>query len=143
MDTLIGDGGHARDIVATLPGLWKLVKHHAEYDGDHRGRVIIGVNDPALRAHIAEELEVEDSPWIHPHAYIGPECRIGDGTHVNYGVTMTRTTIGKHCTIAPGVTICGDVTIGDRVFIGAGAVVKNLVVIPDDTFIKMGTMVTR
>ena len=65
----------------------------------------------------------------------------GYGTHINYGVTMTRTTIGHHTTISPGVTICGDVTIGDRTLIGAGAVVCDRVTIGNDVTIGAGAVV--
>lgn len=143
MATLIGDGGHAFDIRCTLdPAIWNgWVEHHTKpiYDNE----VIIGINDPQVRSTVADELDIKDLAWVHPNAYIGPKCKYGYGTHINYGVTMTRTTIGHHCTISPGVTICGDVTIGDRVFVGAGAVIKNLVTIGSDAFIRMGSIVTR
>lgn len=147
MATLIGAGGHAQDIAAT--GYYR---HHHGHHNEVEGwsafwlfaePVVVGVNDPHLRAAIAEDLGINDQEWVHPRAFIGPGCKIGAGTHVNYGVTMTRTTLGHHCTIAPGVTICGDVTIGDRVFIGAGAVIRNLISIGDDAFICMGSIVTR
>lgn len=142
MPTLIGDGGHARDIWATLSNrnAWFRHAHHSE--GVVTLPVTIGINDPQLRAKVAKELGITDRAWKHPHTFIGPDCTWGPGTHINYAVSMTRTTIGHHCTIAPGVTICGDVVIGDRVFIGAGAIITNLTRIPDDTFIKAGTVWT-
>lgn len=158
MPTLIGDGGHARDIWETLPKVerdrydpgifwptgWKQIAHSDDFVGDTS--FILGINDPQIRSQLAagmEQFHGPDEPWIHPDAFIGPDCEWGHGTHVNYGVTMTRTTIGHHTTIAPGVTICGDVTIGDRVFIGAGAIIVNLTTVPDDTFIKAGTVWTQ
>lgn len=137
---LIGDGGHARDIMATLnPFHWTQVAHHTHLDDDTVS-YIIGINDPQLRAGVAAQLNGLEQSWVHPHAYIGPDCHHKIGTHINYAVSMTRTRIGSHCTIAPGVTICGDVVIGDRVFVGAGAVIVNLTTVPDDTFIKAGTV---
>lgn len=143
MATLIGDGGHARDIWSELnhDRGWKMVAHHEHYEFDPE--TIIGINSPQLRATVAEKLGIEDLAWEHPHAFIGNESGWLYGTHINYGVTMTRTTLGHHCTIAPGVTICGDVQIGDRVFIGAGSTIKNLVTIGDDAFIPMGSVVVR
>jgi acetyltransferase-like isoleucine patch superfamily enzyme len=141
---IVGDGGHAQDIRATLERFYKQVDHHKNIRPfSHAGDVLLAINDPHVRAAVAEELGVEDERWVHPSAFIGPDCEIGTGTHVNYMASMTRTRIGRHCTIAPGVTICGDVTIGDRVFIGAGAVIRNLVTIGDDAFIRMGSIVTR
>jgi carbonic anhydrase/acetyltransferase-like protein (isoleucine patch superfamily) len=54
---------------------------------------------------------------------------------------MTRTTIGHHTTISPGVTICGDVVIGNRVLIGAGATICEKVWIEDDVTIGAGAVV--
>lgn len=138
---LIGDGGHARDIAATVPVILQ-DGHHSSYKPTALP-VIVGINDPQVRSAVADELGIEDETWVHPNAFIGPDCTIGAGTHINYAVSMTRTTLGHHCTISPGVTICGDVTIGERVFIGAGATIKNLVTIGSDAFIRMGARVTR
>lgn len=142
---LIGAGGHARDIQDAGGYEFEAVfgHHYLLPTPIPSDRYIIGVNDPHVREAIADELGVNDQPWVHPHAYVAASCSIGTGTHVNYGATMTRSTIGSHCTIAPGVTICGDVTIGDRVFVGAGATIRNLVTIGDDAFICMGAVVTR
>lgn len=139
MSTLIGDGSHAVDIAHTY-SFDKNVPHHSLFvdDGD---RVAIGVNDPQVRAQISAVLGVRDSAWVHPRAWIGPECEYRYGTHINYGVTMTRTRIGRHCTISPGVTICGDVVIGDRVLIGAGSVISDRVTIGNDAVIGAGAVV--
>lgn len=137
--TLIGDGSHAVDIAHTVP-FTRNFPHHSLFTDDG-GLVVIGVNDPQLRASIARELRVRDSAWVHPEAWIGPECEIGSGTHVNYGVKMTRTVVGRHCTLSPGVTICGDVLLGDRVTVGAGATVCDRVAIGHDVTIGAGAVV--
>lgn len=147
MATLIGDSGHARDIWETLPnrGYWRRVGHHKNFD--HTDSVIIiGINDPAVRATVCNELNLLDRKWTHPNAYFGPDCSIGAGTHVNYGASMTRTTLGRHVTIGPGVVIGGDVTIGDRVFVGMGALIGvkhpgETVIIGDDVTIGAGAVV--
>ncbi len=145
---ILGNGGHAQDIHA-LTG-YPMLAHHTDWDGE--SEYIIGINDPHLRAAIADDLGGPGwnrGRFIHPTCYLGPwkvdrgNCWVGNGTHINYAVSATRTTFGEFVTIAPGVTICGDVEIGDRVFIGAGAVIKNLVTIGADAFIPMGARVTR
>lgn len=141
MVQLIGAGGHAEDIAQFAPWLVR-VDHHSQYD-EAAGPAIIGINDPRVRSAVAEELGIRDLPWVHPDARLYHGTTVGYGTHVNYGVSAVRTTLGHHCTISPGVTICGDVTVGDRVFIGAGAVIRNLVTIGSDAFIRMGARVTR
>lgn len=135
---LIGAGSHARDIAATRP-IGRHVAHHREWSGTDP--VLIGINDPQLRAAVAFILDVEDLAWVHPHAWLGPDVHIGPGTHVNYAVTMTRTRIGRHCTISPGATLCGDITIGNRVLIGAGAVICDRVTIGNDVVVGAGAIV--
>lgn len=136
MEALIGAGGHADDIARM--GDYRRFAHHNLWDGIRP--VIIGVNDPHLRADIATQLGVQDLAWQHPHSWIGASL-VHAGTHVNYGVTAVRAVIGHHCTISPGVTICGDVEIGDRVLIGAGAIICDRVRIGDDVTIGAGTVV--
>ena len=140
MATLIGAGGHAVDIAHTVL-FDRNFPHHSEFTDDGR-KVVIGINDPQLRAPVAKELGVADSSWLHPTTYIGPECSWGIGTHINYGVSMTRTKIGRHCTLSPGVTICGDVVIGDRVLIGAGVTICEKVWIGDNVVVGAGATVT-
>lgn len=139
MATLIGAGSHATDIAHTYP-FTRYIPHHDQYTND-RKPVVIGINDPHIRAEISTIIGVDDHPWIHPTVYLGPETTWGPGTHINYGVHMTRTRIGRHCTISPGVTICGDVIIGDRVLIGAGATICDRVTIHNDARIGAGCVI--
>jgi carbonic anhydrase/acetyltransferase-like protein (isoleucine patch superfamily) len=136
---LIGDGGHARDIYAAPYSLVSRVfRHHTEWDGSFP--VIIGIADPQKRASLAEYLSVTDLAWYHPDSYTGSSSW-GYGTHINYGVSMTRAMLGNHVTVGPGATICGDVVIGNRVLIGAGATICEKVTIEDDAVIGAGAVV--
>jgi carbonic anhydrase/acetyltransferase-like protein (isoleucine patch superfamily) len=137
--TLIGNGGHAHDIIHSTPGIEKQFAHHSAWDGSLP--VIIGISDPRKRADVAAFMDVHDLAWVHPHTYIN-RSSWRDGAHINYSVSMTRATIGRHTTIAPGVTICGDVVIGDRVLIGAGATLCEKVLVEDDAVIGAGAVVT-
>lgn len=140
MATLIGRGSHARDIGEAIT-YSRNVAHHSDYTDDGLP-VTIGINDPRARARVSAEIGVRDRAWIHPDARLyKPGCVVGHGTHINYGVTMTRTTLGRHCTISPGVTICGDVAIGDRVLVGAGATICDRVTIGNDVTIGAGAVV--
>jgi carbonic anhydrase/acetyltransferase-like protein (isoleucine patch superfamily) len=142
MATLIGDGSHAYDIASVTPHT-HVCRSDTDWQtsGDKFYLVTIGINDPRLRAEVAERMGVDDLPWVHPNALLGHATSYGVGTHINYGVTMTRTTIGHHCTISPGVTICGDVTIGDRTLIGAGATICDRVTIGSDVTVGAGAVV--
>lgn len=141
MATLIGDGGHAQDIKATLPWYWRQIPTHHAWDGD--APVIIGINDVQMRHSVAMEMEIFDIAWVHPDAKLYVDVTYDFGTHINYGAMMTRTTLGHHCTIAPGVHMAGDITIGDRVFIGIGAIIGNLVTIGDDAIVGAGSVVLK
>lgn len=118
----------------------RVFAHHDDWDGQP-DLTTIGINDPRLRCAVAEKLGVRDEPWVHGDAWLGHDTIIDSGTHINYGVRMTRTTIGHHCTISPGVTIAGDCTIGDRVLIGAGATVCDRVTIGNDVTIGAGCVI--
>lgn len=157
---IVGAGGHARDI-ASWTGL-ATIEHHLTAAWLPPRPMVIGVNDPQTRANIAELLGglgwTGAGPLVHPTAYIG-DARLADGTvvsplcslttrvtvgrhaHVGAGSHLTRCAIGDFTTIAPGVTVCGDVSIGDRCLIGAGATVKNLVTIGDDVTVGAGAVV--
>lgn len=94
----------------------------------------------------------------------GCNISIGDGTIINYNVTIldtNRVNIGKDVFIAPGVVIsaathplnaefraarnfiCHPVTIGDRVWIGANAVILTGVTIGENAVIAAGAVVTE
>lgn len=147
---LIGSGAHGHDMMSDFSVKYAkrdwtrnflLVDHHKDFTPRPCDvKFYIGINDPWLRAQVAEELHVFDSAWLHHHALTN-ESTWGPGTHINYGVTMTRATLGHHVTVSPGVTICGDVTIGDRCLIGAGAVICDRVTIGNDVTIGAGTIV--
>lgn len=139
MATLIGAGSHAADILATRT-FDRVFAHHDAFVDDGRV-VVIGINNPKTRAYVARVCDVIDGTWVHPHAYMGPGSTLGYGTHVNYHASMTRTVVGRHTTISPGATICGDVTIGDRCLIGAGATICDRVHIEDDVTVGAGAVV--
>ena len=150
---MIGNGAHATDMLDSFAHRWvdrdwrhpaqfRQFAHHSlvgEFRYDET-TIYIGINNPWERLRISEELGRADESWEH-HTVIANRSTWGHGTHINYGVTMTRTTIGHHCTISPGVTICGDVTIGDRVLVGAGATICDRVTIGNDVTIGAGAVV--
>lgn len=112
---------------------------------------IVGINDPAARAAMVGRVTAlgwrPHEALVHPTAYVGPGCRlgkgvvigpfvsllcevrIGDHVHVGAGSHLTRCTVGEFTTLAPGVTVCGDVAIGPGSLLGAGATVRNLVTV--------------
>jgi carbonic anhydrase/acetyltransferase-like protein (isoleucine patch superfamily) len=179
MTVLLGYGSHGRDIEEMFRR--RFAANIDRYDDDASlglppipdscaGRDgFIGINDPSSRRQLAERVglcegaalvtdqQMASVQAIGSCSVIAPMVLalvgvvIGAHSHVNYGASMTRCTIGDFVTISPGATICGDVVIGDetliganatvcdrsiigkRCTIGAGAIIPPESVIPDDT----------
>jgi len=151
---IVGNGAHATDICSAFvrdgvgPILLDDDPARSARWPDDPAEFVVGVNDPRIRRRIAERL-IDDGwkahdlgAWVHRTAYLN-FVTYGKHTHINGMVFAVRCKIGDYCTIAPGVTICGDVTIGDEVFIGAGATICNLVTIGDGAKIGAGAVVLR
>lgn len=167
---VLGAGGHGRDVahVARRAGFWV---HGFLDDRQTGPEILgpfekweslgvfglIGLNNSQARAKADSGLP---SPMvIDPSVAGAPDCRLGPGvvigaqvglgpsvtlgkhTHIGAGSTITRASLGDFVTVAPGVTICGDVLVGDRVQIGAGAVIANMVKIGSDAVIGAGAVV--
>lgn len=165
---IVGAGGHGHDIaaIARVAGEpFVLVDDDPEWDHAVPQEPVdycLGVNDPKVRRALAQRfVQSRARTLMHPSVIIGPNVNwssgvvvgpgsilhrsvwLGQHTHVGYGVTMTRTSVGDFCTVAPGVTICGDVQIGDDCFIGAGATIKNLVTIGARATVGCGAVVVE
>lgn len=165
--TIIGAGGHGQDLKAIVDA-WGSVCRLVDDDPEHDYAVpvaprdwIVGINDPLVRKVVAGRFDSQAANLIHPTAVIGPDVAfdsrggiavgpgailhtkvwLGEHVHVGYGASMTRTQVNAFTTIAPGVTICGDVNIGDGAFIGAGCVIKNLVSIGAGAVVGCGAVV--
>lgn len=167
---IVGAGGHGKDLQViaerlSLPSWFVDDEPRLECpvpSGVHM--YALGVNRPSVRVRLDERFTRRawcPKELVDPSALVGPGCVIGSGAvvapncvllrdvtvgrhaHLNYGVQATRATVGDYCTVAPGVTICGDVTIGARTFVGAGATICNLVSVGDDVTVGAGAVVTR
>ncbi len=159
---ILGNGGHGQDIADIVKAAGAVPSMHD--DDPERGRplpecvpYLIGIANPQQRANrdclaknfpgTARHPSLIGDPWVSwgvvvgAGTTIGPNVTLGRHTHIGAGCTLTRTTIGDYCQIAPGVDIAGDVTIGDRVFVGVGATIKNLITIGDDAVIGAGAVV--
>lgn len=165
---IVGAGGHGHDLAAIAEACGErflLVDDDPEWDHgvpQEPSIYVLGVNDPGVRQELAQRfIGIPAGVLVHPSVIIGPEVAWSEGVvvgpgsvlhrnvwlgrhaHVGYGVTMTRTSVGDFCTVAPGVTICGDVQIGDGVFVGAGATIKNLVTVGAGAVIGCGAVVVE
>jgi acetyltransferase-like isoleucine patch superfamily enzyme len=158
---ILGNGGHGRDLADIVKAAGAVPAMHD--DDPERGLPLPGDVDYLIAVADPHERAARDFPGNQPYSLhhpsvvghaacgfgavigagtvVGPEVTLGRHTHIGAGCTLTRTTIGDHCQIAPGVDIAGDVTIGNRVFVGVGATVRNLVTIGDDVTIGAGSVV--
>jgi acetyltransferase-like isoleucine patch superfamily enzyme len=167
MVAILGAGGHGQDVAHILPHP-DSVRFHDDDPvlglpacSEAIGPYLIGVYDP----HARRDLDITDTQ--HTYASIavhrctsfdepprvgagvvlaagvrvGVQVSLGRHVHVGANTSITRATVGDYTTVAPGVTICGDVTIGDRCLIGAGAVISNLCIIGNDVTLGAGAVV--
>jgi UDP-3-O-[3-hydroxymyristoyl] glucosamine N-acyltransferase len=98
----------------------------------HDGRVII-----KERVHIGANNTIAKG-FMHRDTIIGEETKTDNLVHIAH-----RVHIGKRCLIAPGVIFAGSITVKNDVFIGLGANINNQVIIDDQAFISIGSVVTR
>ena len=169
MSVLICDGAHAADIRAIWERNnhsplrvydHNPIKHSIPAREVYDEYCYIGINDPQERARIAHKYFLDGAtPLIDRDAVIGRNCHISGGcviapsavlltdvwlgrhTHINYGATMTRCSIGAFGTVSPGATICGNVEIGIECMIGAGAVICDRVRIGNQVTVAAGAIV--
>lgn len=125
----------------------------------------IGYRDLAARETVTAR--IRDAGYqmphlVHPHAYVGHDSTVGEGTYVMAGalvdcyVTLGAQAvvwpgaaishdcvIGRNTFLSPNCTICGCCRVGDGCFVGAGAVVVDHVHVPDGTRIKAAGLYAR
>ncbi|MDW5289374.1 acetyltransferase [Formosa sp. PL04] len=148
-------------ILGTEKDLPILIKEH-DIDGG-----IIAIGDNWTRKKVYEEIEGIFSDFkyitaIHPHSVIGKNVKIGAGTVIMAGVIInsdavidrhsiinTKSSVGhdtiikEFASVAPGVTIGGDVNIGKGTAISLGVNVLEGVTIGKYCVIGAGSLVNR
>ena len=121
------------------------------------------IKDNKLRVNIFKKLKKLrfKIPYIFSrHALISKYSKIGEGSVVMHGAIIgPNVVIGKNCIInsnsiiehgsrigdnvhvATSVTINSSVIVGSGTFIGSGSVLKQIVNLKKDSFIKMGSVI--
>lgn len=129
--------------------------------------MFIAVGDNAARKSIVAKLERISIPMkfasaIHPSAIIAKSVCLGDGVAIMAGAVIngpsriadfcivnTRSSVDHDCTLdefsslAPGVSLGGNVRVGHCSALGIGAVVKHGVTIAEHTVIGAGSVVLK
>jgi sugar O-acyltransferase (sialic acid O-acetyltransferase NeuD family) len=160
---VIGAGGHAKVVVATLQAAGRTVDGilddsptlvqgsvlgvpvigstaYASKLGDCEA--IIAVGDNKTRSLIAETTKLNWTVAVHPRAVVHPDVRIGTGTVVFAGaVIQPGTGIGAHTIINTGATVDHDCTVGDFVHLAPGSHLGGGVTIGNGAFVGIGAAV--
>ncbi len=124
---------------------------------------IVAIGNAHVRESLLHQLAGEGYrvvTLIHPHATIGKDVALGEGTVVMAGAVINPGArvgkggiintcssvdhdciIGEYVHISVGAHIAGTVRIGDRTWIGAGATISNNVAITSDCMIGAGAVV--
>lgn len=158
---VIGAGGHAKVVVATLQSLnWPIL---GCYDNDRAawGRQVLGVpvrGGPAeLPADTPAVIAIGDNAvrrrlaracvgcrWVtvvHPAAYVHPSVELGPGAVVFAGaVLQPDVRIGAHVIINTGASVDHDCVLGDFVHLAPGVRLSGSVRVGQGSFFGVGSV---
>jgi serine O-acetyltransferase len=137
--------------IALTPGMWAVIGYRFRrwvFTTRMARPVRCLLNIPAMIVQVIVEattcIQLPGSASIERGLYI---------PHTGFIVVSSRAVIGRHCTIAQGVTIghgggggkslndCP--VIGDRVYLGPGSIIIGPITIGEDALIGAGAVVTR
>ncbi|MBL8492470.1 MAG: hypothetical protein JNM82_16960, partial [Rhodocyclaceae bacterium] len=86
---------------------------------------VVAAGEPRLRRRLGALLRAEGfelASVVHPHAYLAPEVRLGQGVIVLPGtVMMDNPVIGDNVFVGQSVAIGHDVVVGDDCLVGGRA----------------------
>ena len=160
---VIGAGGHARVVIATLQEVGHSVV--GVYDDDRRlwgseigGVPVIGaiktasglkdvaavvaIGDCARRRQLATTLNLDWLTAVHPRACVHESVETGAGTVVFAGaVIQPNSCIGSHVIVNTGATVDHDCRIGDYSQLGPGVHLAGLVHVGDESSLGTGSSV--
>jgi len=125
-------------------------------------KIALAIDSPAARARLCEHYGIAVVQFRSPAAYVSARAVVGEGSIVQRGVTiMPHAKIGTACklnvnstvhhdarigafsTLAPGCQVLGNVTIEERVYIGAGAVIRQRCRVGEGAVVGAGAVVVE
>ena len=170
---LIGNGGHAKEVMAQM-GVKLLRFVDDQYvDNDTlplsqfdptKYVAMVAIADSKDRYNVVQRLpkETQFFTFIHPTALLMKDIEIGEGSFIGaYSILTTNVKIGKHailnrgnhighdCRIGnyfsamPGSIVSGNVIIYDLVYVGTNASIKEKITIHSLTTIGMNSGVVK
>lgn len=159
---VIGAGGHAKAVLATLDVLGVPVAGLTDEDPSRHGgcvlgrpvlgftadledmdaRAIIGIGDNHARKAIADRFP--NLRWVtavHPTAFVHDSFAAGPGTVVMPGsVVQPDVRTGRHCIVNTSATVGHDCTLADFVHVGPGVNLAGHVGLDEGAFIGIGSV---
>jgi sugar O-acyltransferase (sialic acid O-acetyltransferase NeuD family) len=155
---VIGAGGHAKVVIATLraSGVDDLVA----WDDDPRkigtsvlgikvlGRIeecpagvsaVVAIGENDVRRRVVSRLDLRYVSAVHPSAVVHDSVVLGAGSVIFAGVIVQpETWIGKHVILNTGANIDHDCRIGDFAHAGPGAHLAGAVTLSEGAFLGTG-----
>jgi len=138
---VIGAGGHAKVVVATLQAAGLSIAGVYDDDSSRHGTELMGipirgpaeesvrtglpmliaVGDNRTRRELARRLKGEFATAVHPTAIVHPSCNIRPGSVVFAGaIIQPDSTLGEHVIVNTGASIDHDCRIGAFSHLGPG-----------------------
>lgn len=158
---VVGAGGHARVVIATLRAAGMAVQGVLDDNAAAWGSTVLGcpvlgglerLEEPGQRAVIAighnrarqtislKHPEVEWVSAVHPSAVVDETARIGAGTVVFAGaVIQPNAVLGQHVIVNTGATVDHDCVLEDYVHIAPGCNLAGTVRLGQGAFLGVGS----
>jgi sugar O-acyltransferase (sialic acid O-acetyltransferase NeuD family) len=160
---VIGGGGHAKVVIASLQAAGRTVK--AAYDDDvkRHGSLILGVSvvgpvdaalerrdleavvaigDCVVRRGIVERLAMRWLTVVHPGATVHASVRLGAGTVIFAGaIVQPDSVIGSHVIVNTASTVDHDCRVGDFCHLAPGVHLAGGVTVNHGAFVGIGAVV--
>lgn len=160
---VIGGGGHAKVVIATLqacghqvvavfddnPQLWGQTIANVPIEGPldrllagPPGRAVIAVGDNRIRRELAARLRMNWISVVHPTAHVDHSVKIGEGSVVFAGaIVQPGATVGQHVIINTLSSVDHDCSLGDFSHVGPGSHLAGDVEVKTGVFLGAGSVV--
>lgn len=160
---VIGGGGHAKVVIATIEACGDRVVHVLDDRPDTWGGTLLGypvkgaiaadhipegcvaviaIGANRARHDVARRLQTRFASVIHPSATVHRSVVIGDGTVVFAGaIVQPDTVLGEHCIVNTAASIDHDGRMGSFSHVAPGAHLAGGVIVGEGTLIGVGTSI--
>jgi sugar O-acyltransferase (sialic acid O-acetyltransferase NeuD family) len=157
---VVGAGGHAKVVVATLRACGLAIDFVVDDDPAKQGcewlglrveapashlqgrSAVLAIGDNRLRAQFVRRCET--TTWIsavHPQAFVDPSASIGPGSVVFAGaVVQPGARVGRHVIVNTGATIDHDCSVDDFVHVCPGVHLAGAVHVGEGALLGIGSV---